>query len=350
MYAFNITDELDAMRRHHDAVRRRGRDVRDGEPEQRRPGRRGRSSRRHCQLPIHGHRNGWGMLSRHPLSRASSSPRTRSSGGSPASTTSTSTACATSSASRTTRWSRSVAGVPDAAVRRRRGHAGDLVGPVGGPGARDVPTRSADVDLMYLCGGGIMAHPGGPEAGAIRTGRGGDKKKNASSVALAVALAGAFGFVAFERWRRAQRRVLAATPPDDETVLRVAEGRPTRLYVDQSLPTGSVGARESHGHDPPADGVAIGELGDPVGEAARVGGASEHAVVDEADEAGVVERAVARRELLRRGERGRHLRVAVPLAALVEPVAEAGGVGAATGSRRRRGGRPARPARRTPST
>ncbi len=58
-------------------------------------------------------------------------------------------------------------------------------------------------------------------------------------VALAVALAGAFGFVAFERWRRAQRRAMAATPPDDETVLRLAEGRPTRLYVDRNLPTGA---------------------------------------------------------------------------------------------------------------
>jgi hypothetical protein len=45
--------------------------------------------------------------------------------------------------------------------------------------------------------------------------------------------------VAFERWRRAQRRALAATPPDDETVLRVVEGRPTRLYVDRNLPTGA---------------------------------------------------------------------------------------------------------------
>jgi hypothetical protein len=58
-------------------------------------------------------------------------------------------------------------------------------------------------------------------------------------VALAVALAGAFGFVAFERWRRAQRRALAATPPAEETVLRVVEGRPTRLYVDKNLPTGA---------------------------------------------------------------------------------------------------------------
>ena len=58
-------------------------------------------------------------------------------------------------------------------------------------------------------------------------------------VALAVLVAGAFGFMAFERWRRAQRRAMAATPPDDETVLRLAEGRPTRLYVDRNLPTGA---------------------------------------------------------------------------------------------------------------
>jgi hypothetical protein len=58
-------------------------------------------------------------------------------------------------------------------------------------------------------------------------------------VALATALTGAFGFLAFERWRRAQRRALAATPPADETVLKVAEGKSTRLYVDRNLPTGA---------------------------------------------------------------------------------------------------------------
>lgn len=66
MYGFNITDELDAMRRHHDAVLEAG----------------GtcvmvslnsvglvglEAVRRHASLPIHGHRNGWGALSRAPM-------------------------------------------------------------------------------------------------------------------------------------------------------------------------------------------------------------------------------------------------------------------------------------------
>jgi len=65
MYAFNITDDMDQMLRHHDTVLRHG----------------GtcvmislnsvglvaaHHLRTHAQLPIHGHRNGWGYLSRHP--------------------------------------------------------------------------------------------------------------------------------------------------------------------------------------------------------------------------------------------------------------------------------------------
>ncbi len=65
MFAFNITDDLDAMLRHHDAVAEAG----------------GTcvmvslnsvglvgfvALRRRCRLPIHAHRNGWGALSRSP--------------------------------------------------------------------------------------------------------------------------------------------------------------------------------------------------------------------------------------------------------------------------------------------
>lgn len=65
MFAFNVTGELDAMRRHHDTVLAHG----------------GTcimvsllacgpvgfvALRRHAALPIHAHRNGWGYLSRHP--------------------------------------------------------------------------------------------------------------------------------------------------------------------------------------------------------------------------------------------------------------------------------------------
>jgi ribulose-bisphosphate carboxylase large chain len=89
MFAFNITDELDAMKRHHDTVLAAGgtcimmslNSV----------GLVGVSAlRRHSQLPIHGHRNGWGIRP------------TRSCGGWRAWTICMSTACRTSSGSRTT--------------------------------------------------------------------------------------------------------------------------------------------------------------------------------------------------------------------------------------------------------
>ncbi|MEM7425439.1 MAG: ribulose-bisphosphate carboxylase large subunit family protein [Pseudomonadota bacterium] len=66
MYAFNITGELDEMRRRHDLVLQLGgtcimvslNSV----------GLVGLAEiARHSQLPIHAHRNGWGYLSRHPL-------------------------------------------------------------------------------------------------------------------------------------------------------------------------------------------------------------------------------------------------------------------------------------------
>jgi ribulose-bisphosphate carboxylase large chain len=65
MYAFNITDEIDAMRRHHDTVVEAGgtcvmislNSV----------GLVGLAHlRRYCALPIHAHRNGWGLFSRSP--------------------------------------------------------------------------------------------------------------------------------------------------------------------------------------------------------------------------------------------------------------------------------------------
>jgi len=66
MFAFNVTDDLEAMLRHHDLIVAAGgtcvmvsiHSV-------------GLAAlaefRRRCQLPIHGHRNGWGLYGRHPL-------------------------------------------------------------------------------------------------------------------------------------------------------------------------------------------------------------------------------------------------------------------------------------------
>jgi ribulose-bisphosphate carboxylase large chain len=66
MYAFNVTGEIDALLRHHDTVLARGGTCvmvslnHVGIPAV-------THLRRHAQLPIHGHRNGWGMLTRAPL-------------------------------------------------------------------------------------------------------------------------------------------------------------------------------------------------------------------------------------------------------------------------------------------
>lgn len=65
MFAFNVTGDLDEMRRHHDVVLAAGgtcvmvslNSVGPVGMVQ---------LRRHTQLPIHAHRNGWGYLSRHP--------------------------------------------------------------------------------------------------------------------------------------------------------------------------------------------------------------------------------------------------------------------------------------------
>lgn len=66
MYAFNITDGIDQMMYHHDTVLKAGGTcvmvnllaVGIGAVAH---------FRKHSQLPIHGHRSGWGAMSRHPL-------------------------------------------------------------------------------------------------------------------------------------------------------------------------------------------------------------------------------------------------------------------------------------------
>ena len=166
MVAFNITGELDEMRRRHDLVRGRGRHLRDGQPQQRRP-------RPAC-------------------------PRCARHADCPSTATATAGACCRAircSAGRYVPWQKlwRLAGadhlhvnglrnkfseaddsviasaravlapaVPRRAVRR---HAGVLLRPVGGAGARTPVPRLGSTDLIYAAGGGIMAHPGGVAAG-----------------------------------------------------------------------------------------------------------------------------------------------------------------------------------------
>jgi ribulose-bisphosphate carboxylase large chain len=168
MYACNITDELDAMLRHHDVVRDAGGTCvmvslhSVGLPAV-------TALRRHGGLPIHGHRNGWGMYARHPLLGVEY----------PA-------------------WQKiwRLAGAdhlhvnglankfwePDDSVVRSIAacltplfRPDDVALPVVSSGqwggqAPETYRRTGTTDLLYVAGGGIMAHPLGPAAGvrAIR--------------------------------------------------------------------------------------------------------------------------------------------------------------------------------------
>lgn len=65
MYAFNITGEVDEMKRNHDLVLKAGGTCVMASLHS--VGLAGLGAlRRHCALPIHGHRNGWGLYSRSP--------------------------------------------------------------------------------------------------------------------------------------------------------------------------------------------------------------------------------------------------------------------------------------------
>lgn len=66
MFAFNVTGDLDEMKRHHDLVLAKGGTCVMASLNS--VGLVGMIElRRHAQLPIHAHRNGWGYLSRHPM-------------------------------------------------------------------------------------------------------------------------------------------------------------------------------------------------------------------------------------------------------------------------------------------
>ena len=167
MYAFNISDSLDAMYRHHDTVQAAGGTCvmvsLNG------VGLVGvEALRRRSALPIHGHRNGWGMLNRHPALGIEFTAYQKL-------------------------WR--LAGVDhlhvnglqnkffeanESVVRSIKACLEPLLGgyhlmPVISSGqwggqAPETYALTQTVDLMYLSGGGIMAHPGGAAAGcaAIR--------------------------------------------------------------------------------------------------------------------------------------------------------------------------------------
>ena len=167
MYAFNISDSLEAMYRHHDIVQAAsGTCVMVSLNSVGLAGveaLRGRAS-----LPIHGHRNGWGMLNRHPalgieftayqkLWRLAGVDHLHVNG-------------------LQNKFSES----DESVVRSIKACLEPFLGgyhlmPVISSGqwggqAPETYQLTKTVDLMYLAGGGMMAHPGGPAAGcaAIR--------------------------------------------------------------------------------------------------------------------------------------------------------------------------------------
>lgn len=164
MVAFNITDETDAMKRHADLVEREGGSCVMASLNW--CGYSGMQTlRRHTGLALHGHRNGYGALSRHPL-------------------------LGMSFQAYQTLWR--LAGVDHMHVHGLQGKfsqpdeeviesAHDCYAPLtdgvddrvmpafsSGQWAGTVPATWSAVksdDLLFMSGGGILAHPGGPSAG-----------------------------------------------------------------------------------------------------------------------------------------------------------------------------------------
>ncbi len=163
MFAFNITDDLDAMLRHHDSVLAAGGTcVMASLHSVGLPGL--LALRRRCALPIHGHRNGWGMYCRHPLLgveypawqklwRLAGADHLHVNG------------------LKNKFWE------PDDSVvrsiqacRTPMFRPDDTAMPVISSGqwggqAPETYRLTGTTDLMYVAGGGIMAHPMGPAAG-----------------------------------------------------------------------------------------------------------------------------------------------------------------------------------------
>lgn len=162
MYAFNVTGDVDEMRRRHDVVRDAG-----GSCVMVSLNSVGLAGvlalRRHSDLPIHGHRNGWGALSRCPslgfeytayqkLWRLAGVDHLHVNG----------------IRNKFTESDESVVASARAVQRPIPGDDGAL--PVFSSGqwagqAHDTYEALGNVDLMYLAGGGIMGHPDGPAGG-----------------------------------------------------------------------------------------------------------------------------------------------------------------------------------------
>jgi ribulose-bisphosphate carboxylase large chain len=162
MYAFNISDEIDAMQRHYDRVRAGG-----GTAVMMSLNSVGLAGvKKICDqgaLAVHGHRNGWGMLNRHPwlgihfpayqkLWRLAGVDQIHVNG----------------IANKFWEDDDSVVRSIQACLTPMLG--GFSILPVVSSGqtglqAPETFRRTRTVDLLYMAGGGILAHPGGAAAG-----------------------------------------------------------------------------------------------------------------------------------------------------------------------------------------
>lgn len=164
MYAFNLTGDIDEMRRRHDFVLAEGGTCVMASLNS--VGLAGMLAlRRSAALPIHAHRNGWGYLSRHPLlgwSFPAWSKIWRLGGADHMHVNGLAN-----------KFSESDENVIESARSCLAPMFADkpcTVMPVfsSGQTARQAPGTYAalrSVDLIFLAGGGILAHPGGPAAG-----------------------------------------------------------------------------------------------------------------------------------------------------------------------------------------
>lgn len=163
MYAFNITADLDDMLHHHDIVAAHG-----GTCVMVNMLAVGAAAvaklRRHAALPIHGHRAGWGMLSRHPLlgmdytafqklMRLAGVDHLHVNGLRNKFCETDESVIASARACLTPLFRAEDVALPVFSSGQWAGQAPDTYRALG------------SLDLLYLAGGGIMAHPAGPPAG-----------------------------------------------------------------------------------------------------------------------------------------------------------------------------------------
>jgi len=164
MFAFNITGDLDEMRRRHDLVRDIGGTCVMASLNS--VGLVGMIElRRHSELPIHAHRNGWGALSRHPalgfdyvawakLWRLAGADHMHVNG----------------IDNKFCEGNDSVIDSARSCLTPMFADNACIAMPVfsSGQSARQAPATYAalgSADLVYAAGGGIMAHPLGPKGG-----------------------------------------------------------------------------------------------------------------------------------------------------------------------------------------